>query len=233
MPQELLKDIVHNGVVIDIFNAEEAFNIEDVIGTNATDINGATYGHFFGPVQIFLINSLILTVAKIYEKPKNKYVIRSIPSALRILEENADELDIPERPTLNSWFISRGYNKEVINNLSNADITRMLVQYFNERMPEAVEDTAEELDRALHAVKTTRDKRISHNEQIPNEAVPRPTYQELTDLLALAKEFAGAIGLPYLSTVYEDDKGNYLLSSDSGRSSRCLKRILKKLEVVT
>ena len=233
MPQDLLKDIVHNGIAIDIFNAEEAFYIEDVIGTNAKEVNDATYGNFFGPVQIFLTNSLILTVAKLYERPKKQYVIRSIPNALKVLEENAGILDIPERPTLNNWFISKGHDAVEMENCSNEEITHLLVAYFNERIPEPMENSAEELDRALHAVKATRDKKISHNEQIPNEAIPRPTYQELTDLLALAKEFAGAIGLSYLSTAYEDSEGSYILTSDSGRSSRCLTRILKKLEVVT
>jgi len=232
MPKELLKDIIHNGIIVDIFNAEEAFGIEDIIGINATLINVATYGQLFGALQKFLVNSLILTVAKLYDKPKNKYVIRSIPHALDILENNAAKLDIMERPVLNRWFISRGYDKESIEKLNSKNITLKLVEYFRERMPSATEGAVGILDPAFYAVKTTRDKKISHNEKVPSEAVFDPTYQQILDLLTLAKEFVGAVGTPYLSTVYEDDSGKYIMSSDSGRSSRCLIRVLKRLKVI-
>ncbi len=234
MYQKQLKDIVRSGVTIEIFNAEEAFRIDDVISDNAPQINEAKYGQFFGAIQRYLGNSLVLAVAKLYEKPHKKYFIRSIPNALRILEDHANVLEIPERPTLNKWFTSKGYKKKDIQELSNQDITKELVKYFRNllpiELPKIDDGTAKDLDYALHATKTTRDKKISHNEA-SNEPIPMPTYNELLDLLALAKEFAGVMG-PFLSTHYEDDKGDYILSSDSGRSSMCLTRVLKKLEVI-
>jgi len=91
-----LKDVISNGITLDIFNTEEAFALEEFIGVNADAVNEATYGAFFGDLLLILNRQLILSLARIYEAPNRRYSIRSIPVGLKILEDNADTLPIPE-----------------------------------------------------------------------------------------------------------------------------------------
>lgn len=61
---ELLKDIVSNGIALDVFDAEEVFALDELIGENADSINEAKFGAFFGTLQRYLSRQLILSVAE-------------------------------------------------------------------------------------------------------------------------------------------------------------------------
>lgn len=225
-----LKDVISNGITLDIFNAEEAYALEEFIGVNAEAINQATFGAFFGDLQLILNRQLILSLARIYEAPNKRYSIRSIPVGLKILEENADTLPIPERPTLIEDLKKLGLAASTLNSMSDHDLTKEMVNYLKGKIPRPIEDGSL-LDRALHATQTLRDKNVAHPEAIAWSDLPKPSYSELKALIDVAKDFVSLVGLPYLSTVYRCDDGDYFLSSDATRSQRCLKRIFEKLEI--
>ncbi len=229
---ELLKDIVSNGIALDVFDAEEVFALDELIEENADSIYEAKFGAFFGTLQRYLCRQLILSVARIFES-NNRYQLRSIPAALKIMRENSEELEIPERPTLVRELVVLGYIEHELNALPNQCLTELVVKHFEDAIPKAVAESEINLETALHALKTVRDKNVAHHEAIEWENLPKPTYAQLRELTELAKEFVSVVGLPYLSTVYRCDRGDYLLSSDAGRAFRCLKRMLTKLGVLS
>jgi len=51
-PRDQLLDVVSNGIVIDVFSAEEALFLDELIGRDAQKINEKTFGAFFGSLQI-------------------------------------------------------------------------------------------------------------------------------------------------------------------------------------
>jgi len=230
-PTEKLRDVVANGITLAIFDAEEAFSLEEFIGIHAEAINNATFGAFFGSLQRFLNRQLILSVASLYEAPNKRYPIRSIPVALEIMEQNAHRLPIPERPDLFSGLIGLGFDIERLERMKESELTLKVVSYFRHKIPKPKEESVSLLDQALHATKTLRDKTVAHPEVVAWSDLPKPTYTDLKKLVDIAKDFVSIVGFPYLSTIYRCDNGEYLLSADSTRSRLCLKRILAKLGI--
>jgi len=229
-PQEQLKDIICNGVVLDLADAEEASALEEFIGVNAEVINVAKFGAFFGTIQRFLDRQIILSVARLYEQPK-RYPIRSIPAALEMLEKNAATINILDRPALEKELSELGLDQEMLKSLTAKELTQTVVKHFKPVNPTSSKNPDFLLDCALEATKTLRNKYIAHHEVIVWDELPKPTYHQLKQLIDAAKDFVSVVGLPYLSTVYKCDDGEYLLSIDATRSQRCLKRILEKLKV--
>src|SRR5512132_4333251 len=94
--RDRLKDIISEGVVIDIYYAEEALALYELIGRRADRINAQTYGAFFGSLQMTLLRQLILAVNRIFEPERGRYRLRSIPAAIKVLREGAEELSIEQ-----------------------------------------------------------------------------------------------------------------------------------------
>jgi hypothetical protein len=83
-----------DGIVADLFAAEQAYALLKQIGQNANAINQANFGALFGPLQSVLSNACFLSVAKLFEKPSKNYPTRSIRSVLELLERSSNELVI-------------------------------------------------------------------------------------------------------------------------------------------
>ncbi|MFZ2627559.1 MAG: hypothetical protein WAX67_01610 [Rugosibacter sp.] len=177
--RERLEDIIRHGVAVDLFHADEALSLDMFVGQHANEINKATFGAFFGSLQIMLTRNLILHVARMYETPKmpNKrnpspYPIRSIRSAIEILKEYGDDLAIEQRHGLISALARRGVPPDEMEELSDRELTNYLVSFFEQRYSAAHLDGAANA-RALEALKTMRDKVIAHPEAVRLEDIPR------------------------------------------------------------
>ncbi|MDX1572895.1 MAG: hypothetical protein R3341_02625 [Methylophaga sp.] len=230
-PSEELKDIVSSGIALDLFDAEEVMALDEIVGRNADAINEASYGQFFGSLQRYINRVLILSVARIFES-NNRHKIRSIPAALKLMRENSEDLKIPERPTLIKEMVNLGYTEDALDKMTEKALTELVINHFEEVIPKAEEESEIELESALYALKTIRNKNVAHHEAVEWNNLPKPTYSQLRELIEIAKDFVSVVGLPYLSTVYRCDRGDYLLSSDAGKTARCMGRMLKKLGVI-
>lgn len=226
-----MNDIIRRGVEVDLYHADEALSLDQFIGQQANEINKATFGAFFGSLQIILTRNLILYVAKIFEKPDKKYPNRSIPSAIETLKTYGDDLVIEQRHSLISALVRRGVPLDEMEKLSDRELTNYLVSFFEQCYSATHLDGAANA-RTLEALKTMRDKVVAHNEAILIENIPRPLYAEIDALVGLAHAFVATVGPGYLSTFYESDDGHYFLSGDAKRSTTCLKRLLQKADVL-
>lgn len=216
-PREQLQDVLHNGVMKEIFRVEQALALEDVIGKNATSINKLNFGTSLGPLQIILIEYFYLVICKIYEKSHPKYDLRSIPVALKILEVHAEHLHIEQRPYLISELNKIGLDEEELNNCSDKEITKKIVQLFLNRF------SSKEFLEALEKIKKFRDKVIAHPEKIKFSDIPQATYSQFDYLVERANEFLIPVARGYLtSNIINDPK----------KASRNFKRLLKEAEII-
>lgn len=230
-PKSQLDDIISEGVVPDLYHAEEVLCLGELIGREARRINEATFGSFFGSLQIVFGRFLILSVARMFETPGPRYPIRSIPAALEVLRENCESLRLEERAHVIRALCRQGVPETEIKRMRDFELTRFLADFFGRRLSEAHPEGVDNAQ-ALQALKTLRDKNIAHPEAIRPEDLPQATFAQIHGIVALARTFVGAIGLGYLNVVYEDNDGRYCMSTDAERSTVCLTRLLKRAGVI-
>ncbi len=223
---EKLRDVVSKGIAIDIYFAEEALFLDEFIGANATSINDASFGQFFGSHQNLLGRELILATNRVFEHGNGRYSLRSIPGALKILEGNTGSIEIQNRTALIDYLVGKEIGTfEELDCHSDAQLTEQFVEHFRSRLPNV--DDAHELSPAIGKLKTVRDKRLAHHESVESD-VSAATYAEIQQLLEIAKEFLSIMGSAYLSTAYQFDDGDFPLTSDARRSTTCLYRLLQQ-----
>jgi len=229
---EELKDLITNGIVLDIFEAEQALALEEFIGKNAEAINEHRFGSFFGSLQIILAKCFILAVTRLYEQPNPRYRIRSIPEALNLLQKFANELPIKRKPLVLDKLVDFGYDMKQVQVMPDKEITLRIVKYFSDNLqPKTIISNINEIHDALDALKKVRDKALAHREAIEVSGLRLPSYAKIDKLVDLAKKFVVVVGNGYLGRNYEVN-GRYLHTSDAKRASRSLKRLLIKAGIV-
>lgn len=227
---EELEDIISNGIVLDIFEVEQALALESLIGINAAAINEQKFGSLFGSLQVILAKCFILAVTRLYEKPNPRYPIRSIPEGLKLIEKYAKKFDIKRKSIVIGKLEELGYDAGQLQKMSDVDLTLKMVKHFSENLPQSLISEAD-MPRALNALKTIRDKAIAHREAIEVSGLKIPSYAKIDQLVDLAKKFVIIVGNGYLGLNYELD-GRYLHTSDAKRASRSLRRLLVKAGVL-
>lgn len=225
-----LEAIIADGIAIDLYHAHEARSLDLFISESAEAINKASFGSFFGSIQRICGRYQALSVARMFEHASERFMLRSIPSALAILKEHGHLIPIEQRPGLEKELRHLGADAETISKLQDSELTEFVVKFFEGRLQNLKigERTGREV---VDTLKTVRDKLLAHHEHVDEAVLKRPSYAELEALLQYAKEFLGAVGFGYLSIAYTDDDGTYGLDIDATRSTRCLNRILKSLGI--
>lgn len=215
-PKIQLEDIIREGVGVDLYHVEEVLSLDEFIGHEAVQINASTFGAFFGSLQIILGRFLVLQVARIFEKPNSRYSIRSIPSAMNVLREHHETLDIQERPGIIELLCQTKASPKQLQSLSDSELTLSLVEYFDNRINSNQNN--------IETLKNMRDKRIAHPEIIKPEMLLEPKLAEIDQLVVLAKSFVNTVSFGYFRTIYH--------KHDAKRATTCLRRLLRKAAVV-
>ena len=119
-----LNDYLFEGIISDIFWAEESYALAKKIGDYATQINAAGFGLLFGSLQAILSDRHTLSITKIFEERRRKYPIRSIPTTLDFLEEHSDVWTIPQPQELRGLLLKAGHSVSYVEGLDNARVQR-------------------------------------------------------------------------------------------------------------
>jgi hypothetical protein len=201
-----LDDIVSEGVVRDVYEAELAKHLATFFGNN-TEVLNKEYPRLFGDLQRILTVWIFLAVARVFEEKRSPYPIRTIPEALKLLE--GGNVFINDRSKAISALTENESERKRLALASDSDLLKSVCQYFRTQL-DALSDS-------IKNVKEKRDKVIAHREAINEIEVARPKWGELEDLIALAKCFyevvgEGVIGRP--------------IDSDPGVLTRSFKRLL-------
>jgi hypothetical protein len=225
--KETVKSYV-DGIVADLFAAEQAYALLKQIGQNANAINQANFGALFGPLQSVLSNACFLSVAKLFEKPSKNYPTRSIRSVLELLERSSNELVIEQRIAVMRRLAHAGMNVESLAEMPDSRITSTIVQFYTASLPSTELATRCwcEMSKSLHAVMTRRNKVVAHNEMIDRSTLPQTSWAEIEQLMLYAKRFIDVVGIGYISTGFADDDGHYFLTQDAKSAAHVLKKLL-------
>lgn len=225
-PENHELDKFYIAIMKDVFNAEESKFLEEIIGKNATRINECNFGGLFGSLQGIFLDRSRLYISRIFENPNSRYLTWSIPSALTFMKNKSKYLKIPERPTLENKLVSLGVERNNISSLDENNLTLELIRFFKSEIDKP------NISKVIGKLKTIRDKSIAHHEAIQVSELPRHTYDDMDQLLKLAKDFLSSIGNGYLSRAYECDGEAFPLTSDAARTSRAMKRLLKNCNII-
>jgi hypothetical protein len=229
--EELLKNQV-DGIISDIYQADQAYALLCQIGQSAEKINLYNFGVFFAPIQDILVRDYVLGITKVFDAPDKKYPTRSIPAMIALLKDSANELKLCQKTNMLKKLSSAGMDIRVIESLSDSDITLALIGHYNGKLPSKEKVDGFKAWRTLDALKYKRDKVYAHNESIDPTNFPETTWQETRELLELAKNFTDVISTGYLGYFLVVENGPYLLSGDAQRPSRCLNRLLIKAGII-
>lgn len=227
MNQERFEDIIKNGLVIDIFRADEALSILRIFGSQAyldNNIKLKKYQAALNSIYYSTELSFLMALSKIYDSQSKKYPIRSFNQLIGFLDSGASFLREIREPNL------------LIEHLIVMKTPLNLIRLAGEKQEEFVKAYSiyiklkladEKIISSIELLKNLRDKSLAHNEQrlIPFEGI---TWKSLIELLSLAKEIVGTVGCAYLSTLYSI-KGDYILTDDASRTGRSFSSMLKVL----
>ncbi|MBL4614657.1 MAG: hypothetical protein JKY27_07275 [Magnetovibrio sp.] len=147
------------------------------------------------------------SLAAVFEHNK-RHNLRSIPWVLDCIENN------PEVPKA----------LEIKKDNLNA-----LTKNWRHRLTHAFDASHKE---ALRKLRMFRNKRLAHDELILDEDIDLPTWEEIDDLLKLAKELHAEMGLELVRIIYQVDDGSFTLSDDATRASRALEQLLNNSGVI-
>src|SRR5215510_12014171 len=98
--EKRLDDYLLNGIAGEIFWAEEAKAFTQKVSDHHKVINAANYGQLFGSLQTIMTDRLMLSVAKVYDRPDRRYPTRSIPAVLELIGSNASLWPLRHRNVL-------------------------------------------------------------------------------------------------------------------------------------
>ena len=224
--KEQLEDHIKNGLISDIFKMERSYFLLKQISENADKINktgNGNYGELFGSLQNALNTESILAVARLYDKPNNRYPMRCIRGLLSFLEENADNLpEIQEKYNLVRQLNNMEVPEEIVSLVGTNDsvFTLAFAGYYRGLLDDDV------ITENVERLKTLRDKTLAHNEMV--STIDGPTWGGLEKLIELSKDLAGVLGWAFLNTAYVHD-GEYFLSSDAERPALAIYRLFNEI----
>ena len=228
MNQSLKKQV--DGILADIFCADQAYTLLREIGQHAEEINQRHFGHFFAPIQDRLGKDYLLSVAKLYDPPHRKYWTRSIRTVVAAVKASANKVNITKSPALRNRFIRAGINSDNFYDLPDSAITERLIKWCESRLADG--DTIESINiwRATEALGFRRDKVIAHNELLSSDPAPDLTWEQVNSLLELARTILDLVSSGYLNYFLTADDGSFFLSSEVKQSTVCLRRLLRSLK---
>lgn len=222
IPKQHLQDIVDNGIKIDLQAAGTAIALYETIGNYKTALADNNFEHLFGYIQILLVKDLIISVSKIFD-PNERFNLRSLYAAIKLINDNPHKLKIEYRFKLEEKLAIWGLDRKCLIAMTDSELTMTVVKMLNDKMP---------FKDDMEAIKNIRDKRLAHNESIDEAKISVVLWQELENLVELAKSVLGIIGNHYLGSLYEIN-GEYTLSEDALIESRSLVRLFRQAGIIS
>ena len=225
MVKKTLDDLIVNGICKDIYKAETAYLMFEVIAEHATTINqrsNGNYGSVFGTVQRSLQTELVMALGRVFDKRDDRNSTRCLDELLHQTVKLKDR-DIKERGQLERLLENRNAPQSLFDCIKNdpSEFPNLLCCYINNEIK-----NMEALD-IIRSIRNIRNKSFAHNDMVIKDK-SIPDWESIESILELAKFAVAAIGAAYLSTIYQGD-GTFFLTKDAKRPSLGMKRLLKKI----
>lgn len=227
MVKKTLDDLIVNGICEDIYKAETAYLMFEVIAEHATTINqrsNGNYGSVFGTVQRSLQTELVMALGRVFDKGDKRNSTRCLDELLQqIVNHKERPLNIEEPYQLEKLLEHRNAPKYLLDCIKNepSEFPNLLRCYVDNEIK-----NTETRDK-IRNLRNIRNKRFAHNDiVIKDKSIP--DWESIESILELAKFAVAAIGAAYLSTIYQVD-GTFFLTEDAKRPSLGMKRLLKQI----
>ncbi|MBD2510102.1 hypothetical protein H6G91_22865 [Nostoc muscorum FACHB-395] len=221
-PKEHLQDIVNNGIKFDLLAVETAILLYETIGNYQSELADKNFEHLFGNIQLLLAKDIVLSISKIFDN-NDRFSLRSLYAAIKIINNNSHELKIEYRIQLEEKLGIWGLDRKCLIAMTDSELTTLVGKMLNDKMPSKDD---------IKAIKNIRDKRLAHDECIDEAKISVILWQELDNLVELAKSILGIIGNHYLGSLYEIN-GEYTLSENALIESRSLVRLFKQAGIIS
>ncbi|RYZ90160.1 MAG: hypothetical protein EOP06_08275 [Proteobacteria bacterium] len=225
--EETLYDYVIQGIVKELFIADEAKALCAEIGNHAEKVNSQGLGELFGSLQAAYSERQTLSIAKLFDPPSNKYPTRSIPAVIDFMERNVSALPVTQTHVLHKRLVFAGHDELKVKSLSNEQLAREVCADLQSTLPKGKQGNTDPLSVALLKVKESRDKAIAHNEAVHPSARQWTTWGEEELLVDYAKDFVALVSFGFLGLYLGDGANWYYNSASASRTSKMLSRVLQ------
>jgi hypothetical protein len=219
-----LHEMLEAGPASDVFRADESRALFQVIAEHGKAVDASTFAPTFVALQAYSVEQFILAITRLYDKPKKKYSLRSLPAIIEHVMAQADALPSHEPTMLANALRHLGAPIAGLDAVSGSAATKIAMAALTRLMP------SPDTHHALDALKAIRDKRLAHQENVKVETLPRTAWAPADELVHTAKLMLGALGT-LTRVMYLDTAGTYFLASDAQRASIATHRLLRRLEI--
>lgn len=219
-----LKDIIEKGIITDLIKAEKASSVFRVIGKYSDPINNSSIEikSTLAYLQELSFNEFILSVSRIYDRKTNRNSTRCIETAIKYLQDNKATLPyVQEKYQVRLNLEKHKAPKYFIESLNSSDSS-----VFPEKMALYYENELLNIRLTINDLKTSRDKKLAHNEPTP---IIRINITKTQNVLDFGWEFVSIIGWAYLKTIYGTYENMFLQRDSYNISHQVEKHILKLL----
>ena len=224
MVKKTLDDLIVNGICEDIYKAETAYLMFEVIAEHATTINqrsNGNYGSVFGTVQRSLQTELVMALGRVFDKRDDRNSTRCLDELLQqIVNHKERPLNIEEPYQLEKLLEHRNAPKYLLDCIKNepSEFPNLLSCYIDNEIKNS---------ETRYKIRNIRNKCFAHNDVVFGDRFI-PDWESIESILELAKFAVAAIGAAYLSTIYQVD-GTFFLTKDAKRPSLGMKSLLKQI----
>jgi hypothetical protein len=190
---EELKDILHNGLLIDVFNAETYNSVDKIISNHHKKINESDKikRDIFSMYRQLAQDAAILSLSRVYDKP-TKYKTRCILYLLKRLEEISGVLPKIEEPYQTINLLKQYHLPEsCCLSVTDNDLSKF---------PKEIAEYYKNVYRDSSSLKDYRNKIIAHNEKL--ELKMTLTWQIFDELINFAIEVIEVIAMAYFGNTY-------------------------------
>lgn len=176
---------------------------------------------FFASLQMILQHELVLGLTRMYEPYSSRNPGRTLPAATHHIAAHAATLQVVNRKSLVECLITRGESREVLEKLSDEELSLTLARHLDTQIPRANPCSVSPLDQALGQLKMVRDKSLAHHDRVSHSSLLIPGWLHLVDLINTAREIVTLVAHAYLSV-------GYSLASDASLGARSLRVLLDR-----
>ncbi len=214
--KEEITHYLDKGIIQDIFLSRLSYSLLMSSGRNGKKLETTRYRQLFEDLQRVLSDHVILHITKLFEKPKARNEIISVPTTLQLIADNISNLEIIERPLVGQHMHALGIEVAQPWNLTSFQLSQIILTYFKDKLDLLQHSTT------LEALRLLRDKRIAHRELIDISGSPTTTFIEAFDLIKFAQNFAIVAGTAYTSVIHGFIDEEFYLGEDAERGSRAM-----------
>lgn len=209
--------MLFGGILQEFTRAEQYWALGEEIARNAQTTNQSRVAGLIGNLQLLYAAQITLALSKIFEPVNKKYQIRSIPVALKFIEDHANDLKIIRRDFLSRKLHEYGMDKTLLASWTDEQITKEVHRYFLAKLPSV--KNSDDLSKALFALKISRDKSIVHHEAIDASTLPRTSFKNVYELICYVREFLEVVGSGYTGLNYSSDSDWFNISQSKKLAS--------------